>query len=392
MRGFLLAVCAAATLVGAVRAQTTHYSVFRFDNRIPRVHINSRSAALQASVLPRLYEHRSERRDMQWVARHDSALVAFWQTRGDTVLHVMTELAGIDWQENEFDIYLVRYYPSLGASDPLILPIGGIGDGVVTEAAPVGSQQELNLIFQLARRMLAQANCPENGVRLGISYHPLMRPGPYRFDNLALLLALATADVTLGLDSTFNAYRSAFWVNRTPGRHVFETYLKGQWNLDVHHPLAQWIAAEPYGSELVLATRAPQRLQGGSQRSSRTYVEGLPLKGQFGFSASLNSQGRLVVDKMDTFRLAYACGLREGDEIHKVDGERVRHHREFVELALERMRSGAATIEVMRNGDPMLVLLQPMGLEPDEFYGPPGFEYYDVPVDTLDLDSLYMER
>ena len=40
---------------------------------------------------------------------------------------LLTELSGLDWVEDRFDIYALRYYPSFGGSDPLVIPVGGRG-------------------------------------------------------------------------------------------------------------------------------------------------------------------------------------------------------------------------------------------------------------------------
>ncbi|MEA3296683.1 MAG: hypothetical protein U9R56_02330 [candidate division Zixibacteria bacterium] len=369
-------------------AQTAYYSIFSFDSFIPKVTINDRSVTLQAGLYEDMYRERSARNDMRWVGRNDSLLVAFWEEQGDTVLHVLRELSGIEWQESEFNIYLVRYFPSIGTSDPLIIPIGGMGAEAAFEVAPDESRLILNLVYQLSRRMLSQVSKSGQHDQLGIAYHPLMRPGPYRFDNLSMLLALHTCENIIGLDTTHSIYESAFWKHHTPGRKVFSTYLLNHWILEPDHPLAEWIAIEPFSSELVLATRLPRKIKPGSDKQNKLFVEGLPLKGNLGFSTTIDESGCLVVDKIDIYRLGYACGLRKGDQIHRVEGYRVRTHRELVERILENLEYGGATVELVRENQTILQLIQPMELFDieDTLY------YYDPRhPDSLSADSSYFD-
>lgn len=354
-------------------AQETYYSIFNYTHFIPKVGINDRSVSLQASLYPEFYKSRSAARDMSWVAQNDSQIVAFCAEKGDTILHILTELSGIAWYEKEFDIYLVRYFPTIGSADPLIIPIGGLKTGPLIEAAPSGNHLVLNLIFQLAKRMLAQTVQPEDSVFLRIADHPLMRPGPYRRDNLALLLAIATCQNIIGLDSTYDAYHSAFWVQHTPGRWIFEEHLLNKWVLTPNRTLADWITREPYGSKLVSVTRPPRAPKRPTGAKERVFIEGLPLRGQLGFSVKIDEANYLVVDTIDVYRLAYACGLRAGDRIRTVNGYRVRTHRTFVEKVLETLEDGGATLEILRDDRRETVIIQPMVL-PD-----------------LD-DSLYLEN
>ena len=391
MRQVVLALILVAGCLPAAVAQDTYYSIFSYTHFIPQVTINDRAASLQSGVYPEYYRTHSVRSDMRWVTRHDSTLTAFWLEKGDTILHLLTELSGIEWYEEEFDIYLVRYFPALGSGDPLIIPMGGMKSGSLIEAAPSGKHQALNLIFQLSRRMLAQTVQPEDAIRLGIADHPLMRPGPYRRDNLALLLAIAVSQNIIGLDSTRESYRSAFWVEHTPGRKLFELYFLNKWVLTPDQTLADWIAAEPYGSRLVVATRPPRPTRRTTAASTRVYIEGLPLQGELGFSVKVNEANYLEIDTIDVYRLAYACGLRAGDRIHSVDNQRVRTHRRLVERILEGLENEGATVRILRDDSFETIIVRHMDLAiPDEELYPDDFLDYDsVSTDSNSLESEY---
>lgn len=368
--------------------QNTDYSIFSYNKRIPVVGINDRSASFQASLLPDYYKTSSASRDMGWVIKNDSALVEFWRTRGDTVLHLLTELSGIPWFERKFDIYLVRHYTSIGSGDPTIIPLNGIYNKGLIESVPTDHRLLLNLIYQLSHRMLAQTVRPNDSIYLSIASHPVMRPGPLRRDVIALHLAITVAQNIIGLDSARMAYDSEFWKRQTPGREVYEQFVQGRWILLPDQSLADWIAGEPYRSEFVLATRPPRLPRPGTVRSDQRFVEGLPLTGQLGISITIDDRNRLMIDGIDIYRLGYACGLREGDRIRRVDGALVRTHRILVEKTLHGLdQNGSATFEIIRDGVPQLFVIQPLvsrlQLE-EEFY-----EEFDDEPDTLSNDFLY---
>jgi len=368
-------------LAGTVLAQDTYYTIFDFSGFIPEVNINDRTAELQRSLYPSFYRQRAVRGDMNWLAGHDSLITDFWANQGDTVLHIMRELAGLEWQESEFQLYLVRFYPTIGSSDPLILPVGATGDGTIWEVAPDGNRLILDVLFQLSRRMLDQTVRPEQSLIHPIAYHPLMQPGPYRRDNLAMLLAMAVCQNIIGYDSTLDAYQSAFWQYHGPIRAIFEKHFLNQWILSPERPLTDWINAEGYGSPLVKLTRPPRPRPAGSQQQRREYVEGLPLKGQLGFSVTIDDQGRLEVSQIDPARLAYANGLREGDRVFRVDGHRVKSQKELVEYLLAGLDKGGALVEIIRDGATETLLMQPIKLMPEDEY------YYLDDYDESPTDS-----
>lgn len=368
-RNFLLWVVL-MTLAASAVAQ---YPVFE----TPPIRVNSSSVGLQASLYPDYYRENSAITDMRWVDQNDSDMVAFINEVGPEILQSLTQLSGIDWIEPDLELYIVRYFPSMGGSDPLVLALGGMRRGQLIEAAPSGNSLKLNLIYQLSQRMLAQAEKSEDPFMRSLADHPLMRPGIFRRDNLALLLALVTSQQVLGLDSTYDAYQSAFWKQRTPGRQILEEYLLSEWILSPDRTLAQWVIEEPYTSRLVAATRPPRRSRDIPDSGPREYIEGLPVKGRLGFSVKWNAASRLEVDRIDIRRLGFAAGLREGDEIRSVDGVRVRNQKDMVEKMLAGLDQGGASVTIIREGQTQTIVLQPMAkLFDEEFYWEDDSGYY----------------
>jgi len=335
-----------------------------YDLPVPEVHLNDQAAMFQASLYPEYYLSHPVRTDMRWVRENDSALEAFWQSKGDSALWLLTQFSGLDWVEDRFDFFFLKYFPSFGGADPLVIPLGGQREGSRIIAMPQGAILEFNLIYRLAHRMLIQAEKADDPFYRSVANHPLMQPGPYRRDNLALLLTLVTSQRLIGLDSTFEAYQSPFWKEQSPGREIFEKYLLNSWLLTKEKPLAQWIISESPVSALVEATRPPRFRPAGEAIQGKS-IEGLPLRGQLGFALDLGESGHLTVTQVDSTRLAYACGLRAGDIIRTVRGKRPQTHKDVIEYILEGLDRGGATMLVLRNGEDKTILIQPRDLAAD---------------------------
>ena len=176
---FLIILLIAPTIL----PQDAFYSIYSYEYFIPQVRINDRAFSLQRSALPRMYKNRSLTQDIRWVKNNDSTLIAFWESKGDTALHILTEISGIEWVESDFNINLLRYYTSYGCSNPIILPLGGIDNGSFIEAAPEGNRLKLNLIYQLAHRILDQAELLNDST--GFSIVIILRSGPASWLRLA---------------------------------------------------------------------------------------------------------------------------------------------------------------------------------------------------------------
>lgn len=385
MKKFAVSLIFLILTAGSLYGQDTYYSIFSYDHYIPRVNINDRSATLQVNLVPDLYRGRTAVNDMNWVAANDSGLIGFWESKGDTVLHLLCELSGIEWVETEFNIYLVRYFPTIGSPHPLIIPLGGITKRGLIKAMPNDNRLILDLIFQLAGRMLDQSVKPEDSIYNPVATHPLMSPGPYRRDNLVMLLALAVSQNVIGYDSTLAAFESMFWKQNMPGLEIFKKHFYNKWVLTPDQPLADQILAEPFNSRLVALTRAPRKPKKTNINRPRQFVEELPLQGTFGFSVKINEANQLEVHRIDTYRLAYACGLREGDRIRRVNGLLVKNHKDLIEKIYTTFDEEGATLQILREDNVETIVLQPLEIPvfEDEFY-----EDFYPEEDTLYDDSL----
>jgi len=325
---------------------------------LPAIVINDQAVSLQASLYPNLYWASSVADDMAWVARNDSAIAQFVRQFGDSIFTALSDFSGIDWRDTSMELFLLRYYPSPGSADPLVLPIGGIRVGALSEAIPTGAVLQLELIYQLAHRMLLQGLRPDAPTYSLLSNHSLMQPTPLRRDNLAFLLALSVSNRALGQDSTYQAYQSPFWKRYLPGREIFDQYLFHEWKLSKERPLTRWLAEEVSDSKLVEVTDLTADLLPGAATGRRTAIEGVSSTGRLGFSVRLGAGSQLVVDKIDTSRTAYRCGLRSGDVIRTVDSKRPKNQKELIEFVLDQTDSGGAMLAVTRNGKSETVFIR----------------------------------
>lgn len=325
-------------------------SGFSQSSSVPRVTLNTNAVSFQESIYPDWYRVNSAAADMRWVARNDSLIQTVWLTQGDSILARLSLVAGVNWVEPAFPVYLLKYYPSAGESDPLIIPLGGELRGVAVEAPASGPALVYSLIYQLSARLLGQTQLNATDASQQVINHPLMSAGAYRRDNLAMLLCLAVAPSFIGVEATLKAYNSPFWKSRTPGRQIFEEQIQKKWVITPQKPLAQWLKEEAYDSPLVDMTRPPQLTADEGADPAVTAMAGLPPKGTLGFTVKSGTSGRYEIDKLDPKRIGGLSGLKVGDAISQIDGRRPANVRELFERILSGLERGGSTLSVFRAG------------------------------------------
>ncbi len=165
------------------------------------------------------------------------------------------------------------------------------------------------------------------------------------------------AQKIIGNDSTRIAYNSPFLKKRMPGHDLFERFFKDKWTLMADKPLTLYLTEEEPDSKVVTSAYSMAANPASPVTPRRVSIEGLPEKGQLGFSIRLNNANQLVVDNLDTTRIAYQAGLRQGDIIRTVNGQRPKSHRDLIEDILDNLESGA-TIQVTRNDKAETVYLR----------------------------------
>jgi hypothetical protein len=331
-----------------------------FREGLPTVNFETGNAFLMKAFYPEYYTDENKiRKDIRWVTKNDSALIVMWDSLGLYVLSTLEELSGIEWKETSIDIHLVRYFRTDGFYDPLILAMEGLKMKNYIEAAPSGMHKFFNLIQLLAGRNILQAKMPEHEQN-SIADHLLLSESTYRFDIVALSLALVCAEQLLPADSIEYILQSEPWQRHNPGWEVFNNHFRYSWILSVEQPLVYYLSQEGYDSPLIGLTRPP-RMKKPDIKKKQT-IEPIKLSaggGRLGFSVTKNPRGLLQVVDIDSTGLAYACGLMTEDQIRRVNGKVVRNARSLMGKILDKLDTEGVYMLVLRENQEIGLLLLP---------------------------------
>jgi hypothetical protein len=292
------------------------------------------------------------------IDRRSAPLIVKWDSLGDAILTTISALSEIPWREPVIKIHLLKYLPVSGIYEPLAIPVEGVKIEGRIEAVPSGWFQFLQLIQYLAGRNILQ--CRFHGFeRPLIADHPLLDQGIYRFDIMATHLALSTVNRIIPPDSLAFILSSERWKKLNPGWELYKDNFEKKWALSAEKPLVSYLEQEPYNSPLVELTSAPKESEeiGGRKPLKRKKIpsEG---KGRLGFSIVRSRGGTFEVTLIDSERLAYACGLRGGDRIQRVNGELAKNQRELMEKIIDSIDGIGAYLLILREKESKGILLQ----------------------------------
>lgn len=295
-------------------------------------------------------------RDIWLVGQKSGQLVAAWDSLGDSILTALTRLSGIDWSEPVIKVHLMKYLPVAGLYEPLALPVEGIRNARSIIAAPSGSLQIFTMIQFMAGRNLLQTEFPTHFANW-VSTHPLFEKGVYRFDLLALTLAVSCAERIIPKDTLDSLLNLEQWRRFNPGWEIYRTYFRDKWILSEDTTLLSYLAAEKHDSPLVQLTAPPKLPDEAPERRRRSRLVATSGGGRLGMSVSRIAGGFEIV-AIDSTKLAYLGGLRKGDRILRVDGELSRNARDFFDKILNRLDSDGVYLLVQRQNESRGFILQ----------------------------------
>ncbi len=337
---------------------------------LPAVTFGSDNQLLMRAFYPEYYRsERQIRQDIRWVDRNDSLIIETWDIYGDTILALIKTLSGIDWEEKEINIRLLKYLRRDILYDPPAIPLEGIKMESYIEAAPSGWHQLLNIIRILAGWNLLQMERPGHSGAYW-SNHPLLEKTAYRFDVIVNDLAVACAEYVIEEDSLEEILSGEQWKRHNPGHQVYENHFRYNWLLSPEQPLITYLAEEPFNSALVELTRPPRIVS--TQKTDVSDHEPVRLAaggGRLGFSVIRTQKGYLEVVDIDTTGLVFNSGLMVGDKIKRVNGEYARNARELMSKILEKIDSDGIYMIVIRENEEIGILLLPQ----EENYTPEGY-------------------
>lgn len=338
----------------------TRFAVDNIYPDVPRVEFIIDNLNLMRAFYPTHYENEQEiKRDIRFVNRNDSVFYAVWDSLGYSILTTMTSLSGIEWVEQDFKIHLMKYLPRDRVYDPALFPLEGIKTTNYVEAAPTGLHQLLNLMVLLSGRNIQQVFDPVS-IQYYLWDHPLLQQSAYRFDVIALTLAMTTAQYIIQPDSLELILASESWKRHNPGWNTYKNHFQNSWQITSENPLVTYLANEPYNSSLVNLTRPPRI----TRPKSENLIEDEPVilsagGGRLGFSVVKTPLGLFEIVNIDTLGHGFASGLQIGDLIKRVNGEVVRSARDLMGKIIDKLDSDGVYMIVLRQEQEVGVLLLP---------------------------------
>ena len=345
----------------------TQFAVDNIYPDIPKVEFIIDNLNLMRAFYPLHYENEQEiRRDIRFVNRNDSVFYAVWDSLGYTILATMTSLSGIEWVEQNLKIYLMKYLPRDRVYNPSLFPLEGIKTKNYVEAAPAGLHQLMNLIILFSGRNIQQV-FDSISIQHYLWDHPLLQPSAYRFDVIAMTLAMATAEHIIQSDSLELILATESWKRHNPGWNTYENHFRHNWLLTSETPLVTYLANEPYNSSLVNLTRPPRIVRPESEKTAEDEPVILSAGGgRLGFSVVKTRLGLFEVVDVDTLGLAYASGLQIGDLIKRVNGKVIRSTRDLMGKIVDKLDTDGVYMIVLREEQEVGILLLPVADEDAE--------------------------
>jgi hypothetical protein len=327
---------------------------------MPSTDIIADNLEYMRAFYPLFYDNEYQiRRDIRFINRNDSEFVALWDSVGNSVLHTIKTLSGIEWVEKNVDLHFVKYLPSAGLYDPLVMPWEGIKTRDYIEAAPTGLYRFLNLIRLLSGRNIKQVFDKGNRYYY-LSGHPLLQESAYRFDLMTVSVSLAVAEHFIPPDSIDVITSSGSWRRHNPSWRIYESYIEDFWNISFDSSLTHYLEIEWENSPLVELTQPPRPT--GPKTGPDQTAETIRLQaggGRLGFSVMKTSSGLLEVVDVDSLKIAYSAGLMIGDRIRRVNGENVRNARSLMGKILDKIDTDGVYMEVLRDDQEIGLLLLP---------------------------------
>jgi len=327
---------------------------------VPAIEIETENLNLMKAFFPLYYDNEQKiRQDIRYVERNDSALIATWDSLSGVIMTTITSLSGIEWVEDNLQLHLMKFLPVDKIYDPASIPLEGIKTPEYIEAAPSGLQRLMNMIVIFSGRNIQQIFNPIS-THHHLFDHPLLQQSAYRFDVLSLTLAMAVSQYIIMPDSLERIVNSENWRRHNPGWETYSNHFRHNWALTAEKPLIVWLTDEPYNSPLVELTRPPRIIEPRPQKETPQE----PIKfsaggGRLGFSVIKNLSGFLEVADVDTLGLGYACGLRAGDLIKKVNGEVIDTPRNLMGKIIDKIDTDGVYMIIMRNDQELGILLLP---------------------------------
>ena len=344
---------AAHLLAAPLPAQEAAIPVVRF-------HVEAASELLQMAYPERYGLGRSAlEEDLAWAREHAGTITDRWSGWGSLYLQRLEDLAGLAWPARQIDVYLVRAWPVVSIEHPLVLALDAIrapGGGEV----PVPQDEDVRsllLAHQLAHHLLDDPDFLPEDERAPAYDHPLMSNGDFAVEALVNWLVYRTLDDMWGEERLERAVSNEIWRAYNPSHDLVVDELEPRHRLSRTATLADWLAANPEGSEIFRVREAYLRQANlpvdMAEESERTTGS------DAGIDLGATYEGRVFVAYVDEGSPAAMVGVLEGDVLRTIEGRPVGSDVSAAQAALDASwrENGELNLSVEREGEEIFFTL-----------------------------------
>jgi hypothetical protein len=260
--------------------------------------------------------------DVRWVQGRADDLVDWWERQGTTFLTRAATYAGLSWPYADIEVYLVRVWPVISIEYPLVLALGAVASGGAEAELPDDEDlQVLLLAHQLTHYLLDDPTFLPERQRPGAYNHPFMSEGDLEIEAMVNWVTYAVLEELWGQRRLESATEHELWRTYNPNHAYVTDELIPRWRLGPGRTLAQWLAANPRGSEIfrVHDAYARDRVQPEATPEPGQNLSGTP----YGIDLGSTFDGTVFVAFVDRASPADRAGVRQGDILLTIEGRPV---------------------------------------------------------------------
>lgn len=262
--------------------------------------------------------------DVEWARENSETLRAWWAGDGRTYLRRVTDLAGLAWEVEGIDVYLVRHWPVVSIERPLVLALDAVRASSGAMDLPEDEDTRVLLLAHQVLHWLLEPDAP--GARDRVFGHPFLEPGDFALEAMVNWLTYEALTDLWGAERLSRATSTVLWRGYNPN-HAFVTgELMRTWDLSANRTLREWLQAHPEGSDVFdVAERYRKEAIGVARRTGedaavdRGNVSGTA----HGIDLGADFEGDVFVSWVDESSPAARAGLRQGDLVETIEGRPV---------------------------------------------------------------------
>jgi hypothetical protein len=328
---------------------------------VVRFHVEA-AAELLETAYPERYGPgtRALEEDLEWARDHAGRVTGRWSEWGPLYLQRLEDLAGIAWPARQIDVYLVRAWPVVSIEHPLVLALEAIRapggrDVPVPDDADVRS---LLLAHQLAHHLLDDPDFLPEEDRAPAYDHPLMSQGDFAVEALVNWLVYRALEDMWGAERVERAASDDVWRAYNPNHDFVVDELETRHRLSRTATLAEWLAANPDGSEIF-------RVRENYLRQANLPVQPLPegprtTGSEAGIELGASYEGEVFVAYVDEGSPAALSGVLEGDVVRTIEGRPVGSDVTAAQDALDASwrEDGELNLSVERGGEEIFMTIE----------------------------------